>query len=92
VALALDNLKGSIMFRRSVGVLSGSCFRGCESLEAITFAAGSVVREISKFAFDGSGLKHGSSSIGWGDRQRGVLGANRLLGRHSNPDRCCRSC
>jgi hypothetical protein len=38
-------------------MVSNSCFSGCESLDTVIFAAGSVLRKIGECAFALSGLK-----------------------------------
>jgi hypothetical protein len=41
----------------SVVVLGASSFRGCESLESVTFESGSRLERIEEYSFCGNGLK-----------------------------------
>lgn len=49
-----------------LGVISGYCFSGCESLEEITLPAG--VHSILSYAFENSGIKH----ITWSNNMKAI--------------------
>ena len=60
------SLKKVVIPGHRLGVISGYCFSGCESLEEITLPAG--VHSILSYAFENSGIKH----ITWSNNMKAI--------------------